>query len=110
MKIAINGNIIDTKNIYKITKLEEKSINASKNLTDHFKFSIKSFNNQEIDIWINGDSLFERKPNYQWNDWYLEDYEFKFVLLKQKANEFRDSIIKVWSENQSEIPQFNLYL
>ena len=26
----------------------------------------------------------------------------------QKLNKFRDSIIKIWSENQSDIPQFNL--
>ena len=25
-----------------------------------------------------------------------------------KITEFRDSIIKIWSENQSDIPQFNL--
>ena len=89
MKIAINGEIIDTENIYKI---------------------------KEIDHHISKYSKFQ-KWNYGWEDqdffyFTINLFENQSILVKEKdlkaLETFRDSIIKVWSENQSTIPQFNL--
>ena len=71
-------------------------------------FKICFLNKRDLNITIIGDDLFPRKPNYQWNDWYKEDYGYKFQLMKEKIEEFRESIIKFWVKNQSEIPQFRL--
>lgn len=105
MKIAINSNIINTKNIYEITKFE-KRIN-SHNITESIYFYIKMFNNEKIRIDIDGDCIFKRKPNFKWNDWYKENYDSKIVLLENKANEIRNQIINIWSKNKSKIIQIN---
>ena len=89
MKIAINGKIIDTENIYKIN---------------------------DIDHYISKYSKFQ-KWNYGWEDqdffyFKINLFENQSILVKEKDLKtleiFRDSIIKIWSENQSAIPQFNL--
>lgn len=112
MKIAVNGNIIDTKHIYKITEIKNALYNSYAGPTDPhylgYSFNIDFFNKRELIITISGDDLFPRKPNYAWNDWYKENYECKFQLMKEKIEKLRQSIIKIWLENQSEIPQFNL--
>ena len=86
MKISINGDVIDTKGIYKITKVEKDEI--------YYKFDylfyIKSFANSEILVTLDITKDCSRDETIQ------------------KLNKFRDSIIKIWSENQSDIPQFNL--
>jgi hypothetical protein len=105
MKIAVNGNIIDTENIYKITKVEiDNIIEESENRFAFYKghwitisFKIKIFNNKDIQI-LESLRDFNSFINYK-ND--------KFNSI-QKLNKFRDSIIEIWSENQSEIPQFNV--
>jgi hypothetical protein len=116
MKIAVNGNIIDTKKIYNITPIEKSDntytnrIKETGNQYDYlgYSFEIKFLNKKSLTINCIGDNLFPRKENYQWNDWYKEDYEKKYELLRLYINEFRNSIIKIWLENQSNIPQFNL--
>ena len=85
MKIAINGDIINTKNIYKITKVKK---DLDYDCTYYFK--IIFFNNIINYITI------DREGN--------ETLE----ICKEKLSKFRDSIIKIWSEKQSDIPQFNL--
>lgn len=83
MKIAINGDIIDTKNIYKITEITKGC-----GYGDYtYKFDIISFKNKYTTIFL-CDNLSESELN--------------------KITKFRDSIIKIWSENQPNIPQFNL--
>lgn len=106
MKIAIEGTIIDTNNIYCIKELIE--LKDYKDRIHSFYLNIESFNDQTLSIEINGDCLFPRKPNFTWNDWMTNDYERKVDLLRKKATEFRQSIINIWKGNQSEIPQFNL--
>jgi len=86
MKIAINGEIIDTKDIYKITKVEKDE----EYYEFDYLFYIKSFGKNEILVTLNITKDC------------LRDETIK------KLNEFRDSIVKIWSENQSDIPQFNL--
>ena len=113
MKIAINGEIIDTKDIYKIS-----DVNVEYNFSrPHFKFTMQLFNNIPIvvhnaaDIFLDGTFTLKTES---------------FKILKEKATKqdliehpiyvdafnkisnLRNEIIKIWSENQSEIPQFNL--
>lgn len=85
MKIAINGDIINTKNIYEITKIE-KDLDYD---CDYY-FRIIFFNNTIKYVTIDCEGI--------------ETLEF----CQEKLSKFRDSIIKIWSENQSDIPQFNL--
>lgn len=116
MKIAINGNIIDTKKIYNITPIENSDrkytnrINEPGKKYDYlgFSFNIEFLNKKSLCINCTGDNIFPRRENYHWNDWYKENYENKYELLRIHIEKFRDSIIKIWSENQSDIPQFNL--
>ena len=92
MKIAINGDIIDTKNIYKIHEIEKNDIISG---DWNHSFIIESFKGRYLYIRLFfTDEIRVNKIN---NDNYFN-----------KINEFRDSIIKIWSENQSDIPQFNL--
>ena len=93
MKIAINGEIIDTENIYKIGKI----------ITGYWEYG-------EDDNWFverNGEPT-ARDTNI-FTIKFLKGNEIGYQnddLIKIKK--FRDSIIKIWSENQSTIPQFNL--
>lgn len=93
MKIAINGEIIDTENIYKIGNI----------ITGYWDFN-------EEDNWF-----VERKGKPTARDTNIFTITFfkgrELILQKDdliKLKKFRDSIIEVWSENQSTIPQFNL--
>lgn len=88
MKIAINGEIIDTENIYKIG-----NINFCLNEGVQYYFQIEFFNKKILAVTK-----------------YAEGYHIPKEIDKKylKLSEFRDSIIKIWSENQSTIPQFNL--
>ena len=91
MKIAINGDIINTKDIYKVTKIQKVFYDFE------FRFSIELFNNHEIQVGI--------------LEWAVEEKEYTRQELnkaKIKLAKFRQSIIDIWSENQSEIPQFNI--
>lgn len=91
MKIAINGDIIDTKDIYKITKIKfgdyiechdgKFRFTETVQIPIIYKFNIKLFNRKNINI------------------------KHKNLI---KIESFRQSIIGVWKENQSEIPQLNL--
>lgn len=94
MLISVNGTIIDTKRIYKITKIETYSI-TSKGF-NHF-FTIFFNNSEKLEI-VSNDHSYEETRKF-------ENYKPSKVDL---FSNFRDSIIKIWQENQSEIPQFNL--
>ncbi len=93
MKIAVNGYIIDTENIYTIGEIKKNHYYAG-NIWYHF-FEIVSLNNKVIEIDIKFD-------NETLNNKHLLE------LSIMKIDRFRNSIIKVWSDNQSTIPQFNL--
>lgn len=93
MKIAINGDIIDTKNIYKIHNISENHYKDNKTWFHYFE--IESFKNKFIRI------------DLDFNESDLHNLSKQRLLIK-KISDFRDSIIKIWSENQSDIPQFNL--
>ena len=94
MKISINGNIIDTKKIYNITKITgDFELEGSKYLENSdikdkhmiLWFEILFLNKKSLKVRITGDDLFKRKENYCWNDWYIEDYDNKIIKLEKKT-------------------------
>lgn len=115
MKIAINGDIIDTKDIYKIRDITTKDVGHL-----NFRFVLHLFNGKYIDIKLYSNTYFNGNAHSSiktkngtinnHNTGTLKDCissdEYKAAL--NKISKFRDQIIKIWSENQSDIPQFNL--
>lgn len=94
MQIAINGKIIDTKDIYKINKISIGYYDTSEecrwfvktkdkpeygNLTN--RFVIKFYNRKKFEIVSKSD---------------------------EKINKIREDIINIWSDNQSTIPSFTI--
>lgn len=94
MKIAINGDIIDTKNIYKIHRISKNHVKGGTKIWFHY-FEIESFKNKFIRIDL----------DFNESDLHNEIKQNQFI---KKISDFRESIIKIWLENQSDIPQFNL--
>ena len=94
MKIAINGTVIDTKDIYKITPVRFCG--------DYFTFNVYQFN---VKYPIEVNKYYER-------NWSISNEELektlKYRINFNKINKFRDDIIFIWSRNQSKIPQFNI--
>lgn len=100
MKIAINGDIIDLKKIYEITKIiKNEDVNSL-----YFNIYYSNNNYQKIIIrrnkYLDNNQRFSNLSNTQ-------QEEIDKLILNEITN-IRDSIIKIWCENQSEIPQFNL--
>lgn len=85
MKIAINGEIVDTNDFWKVSPIYDGGWFAS------FTISLLS-ERKELRIDVTGDNVADKS------------YRNKM----QKLEKLRNSIIKIWSENQSTIPQFNL--
>lgn len=89
MKIAINGEIIDTCNIYKICVIERG-------------------------CWERHDGklcLCELNSTKGLYGFYIELYGKLLIGCansdKAKTEDLRNRLIDIWSKNQSEIPQFN---
>jgi hypothetical protein len=115
MKIAINGDIVDTEDIYKITK-----ILSDTNGSIHHSFVIYLFNKKNITITIDttcynlggfNSMIGDRRLSLEQGD----DLSLEFLQQTPEYQEslgritkFRDSLIDIWSQNQSQIPQFNL--
>ena len=119
MKIAINGTIIDSKHIYKITPLEIEDY-AHYDYYISIYFHIESFNSNILTInkclnirYFNG---YERKLGYYdelitdvINKGPYQNYQdcptFKEVI--KDITRFRQKIVDIWTNNISDIPQFN---
>ena len=115
MKIAINGNIIDTKDIYMIHKIYAQECDNVENFVEEVEYTkniwdiitycesasfiIESFNNKKI--------IVELKYNFE-NTKTKKDYCNTIKTINDKITEFREQIISVWLEDQSIIPQYNL--
>ena len=84
MKIAINEEIIDTCNIYRIGKIVDGGSFAL--------FEIESLNKKSINVVVRADNNT------------LDVHPDKLAKLISVRND----IINIWSENQLTIPQFNL--
>jgi hypothetical protein len=128
MKIAINGDIMDTKDFYSITKIFI--------LEDCQYFKIISFNKNEYIVkyifntvvWNHYDNkkskhghivylckdkkilkFFDEKETN--SDKKAESFRLNTSHYKNEIEKFkkiRQSIVNIWSNNQSKIPQFNL--
>jgi len=123
MKIAINGEIIDTNDIYKIdNKVIEMYTGQS---ITGLGFTITCFNNHKLNsrlplpIRLDLDKIIV-KPIYKGG--VLKDEEIikreatlkdlrqmpEYIEIYNKLEDFRKSIVEVWTNNQGNIPQFNL--
>lgn len=93
MKISINGEIIDTDRIFKITPV----IRGYFDDLDGYFIEDKGGNTEYCDYLY----IFQ-----------IEFFDKRLIEIENKSQEklikFREDIIKVWSQNQSIIPQFNL--
>lgn len=111
MKIAINGDIIDTCDIFKITDI---NINYETSYICD-SFNIIFYNDKKMCFYgdkynVDSDflSLFGKLK-----DEFIDPIEYvksteEYKNSLKKITDFRDSIVKIWSENQTLIPQFNL--
>lgn len=122
MKIAVQGKIIDTDNIYSISEIIEGhnyKYFEIESFNDKFlKVSIKNWEENKLtekfeDLRKNYLSLKETKINagqeLNPDDW-KEIQEFHNEIPKEnerRLENMRQDIIKIWSENQSKIPTFN---
>lgn len=94
MKISINGRIIETKDIYKIGKIE----------TGHYDTS------EEVRWFVKTDT----KPRYGslTNRCIIKFYNDKKIKIESKSIEkvekLRQSIVDIWSNSQSDIPSFEI--
>lgn len=115
MKIAINGQIIDTEHIWKIDPVvgnncwSADNANTDRNkLTDSgYEFKIHFFNSRYLCITNDGDDYFPKDWWYCYQENYNE-YLDKLSHTKKQLEDFRERIIAIWAENQSPIPQFNI--
>ena len=123
MKISVQGTIIDTEDIYRIspiTKDEKRHI--------YFTFTIFFFNNKTHTISLksgcywDGDKYISidsrgggpyTKAEEEYYDFKGDPKEFilNHPLYKERfkqVDKLRDKIISYWSDNQSKIPQLEL--
>jgi hypothetical protein len=112
MIIAVNGNIIDTKNIFKITPISKESEWDDNNSRMAKFFLIVMFNNITLEIYQQSHLI--RTWNERTEPLPLHNTELLESIIKPEReasnivfDKFRESIISVWSDNQSDIPQFN---
>jgi len=117
MKIAINGEIIDTENIYKITKISNLNIKEYINIIRINKSHFEIYFNIMLNNNFSDKKIIVKLKSKQLEFKYMEDSEIN-TLVKEleewqtntldKISNFREKIIKAWSDNQSTIPQFNI--
>lgn len=123
MKIAINGEIIDTENIYKIDKIYEYGSEYS-DMFDSLGFNIDLFNDKTIEVTVTlpiyfygyGESISRKELGNKQDtgiimeDATMEDFRKmpEYIEALTKISNLRDEIIKIWSNNQGTIPQFNI--
>lgn len=111
MKIAVEGTIIDTENIYCITDVV---------LVDNrYSFDIESFNDKTLTVFLKrdletktnrkldntDDQGVELKRNY---DAYVKHMKLMEIKNKEAIEKMREGIYKIWSDDQSKLPKFDL--
>lgn len=106
MIVAINGNLIDTKNIFKITPISKEKEWDYDNDRDARHFLIVMFNNISLEVFQQSHISTEPLP--------FDNPELAQSIIRANVeasnvafDKLRESIINVWSDNQSDIPQFN---
>lgn len=119
MKIAINGQIVDTDTIFSVSEkiyenqneycfdvnfFDEKSITVSiykRNMSGNKAHNMYMFVHEKINKPFL--ELSEKEQNirvFLWNAIPTEN--------KNKIEKMRQDIVKIWSENQSKIPTFDI--
>jgi hypothetical protein len=119
MKIAINRDIVETEDIYNITKVvgdgcwldyqDEEVYIKNKNLTHGgYEFFVELYtDHRSIKVSIDGNKMFG-------SDWwrkYQKDYSgylSKLEIMKNKAERFRQELIKIWQDTVLDIPKFEI--
>jgi hypothetical protein len=84
MKVAVNGSIIDTKNIYMITPVTKEEDYIDDDIWAKY-FTIVMFNNVRLEVYS------KTEPN-------------NIILLEST----RQTIVDLWLADQSELLQINL--
>jgi hypothetical protein len=107
MIIAINGNLIDTKNIFKITPVSKEREWDDDNSRMARFFLIVMFNNITLEVFQQ--SFITRTEPLPFDNPELVESIIRAEVEASNIvfDKFRESIINVWSDNQSDIPQFN---
>ena len=114
MKISIQGNLIDTDNIYRIGDIKKECSNM-------FSFEIESFNEKTKEIGTTAYPLYQSLLKFLNTQAENSNVPLHSLLTPQKKaelwnksleetekeiSEMRENIIKIWSDNQSNIPTF----
>lgn len=114
MKIAIDDNIIETADIYKIGPVESKTYGHI-----YHCFTIHFFKGKELDVEIYSStyiscgyvSIVNKNGTEKkiYNNGTIDDCRKSASYQKSltKLTKLREDIIKIWSENQSNIPKFS---
>ena len=125
MKIAINDTVIDTEHIYKISKIFENIPSTFMSSSEQMYFNIYLFNTgNPITVTIN---IRKRLRNIWNNSFYYKNKEtFDKVeypdlneegmkakeeivsVVRKELHDFRDKILQIWSNNQSNIPKYTI--
>lgn len=93
MKIALNGQIVETENIWKIDEILITSIYPS--------FKIHFFNRKTIEVILLETIDIDYSKNTD------DQYDNHKTKLYSQLDLFRNKLIEVWSNNQSTIPRFD---
>lgn len=110
MKIIVNGSLIDVDYIYEITEIENDW-----NLKFHILFLNDNVKTVEIGISkIRKEYDSIDTKNYSFED--AVEMRKKLVILREEKrkelfnelSEVRNGIIKIWAENQTKFPTFNI--
>jgi len=101
MKIAVNGQYIDTKNIYKISEIKEYE--------DYLYFEIESFNKELVEVKIKTRNMQNIElPKENFNEKSEKSIYIFAEINKMRLESMRQEIVKIWAENQPNIPMINL--
>jgi hypothetical protein len=121
MKIAIQGSIIETDNIYCIGKIVENNDDRNK-----FLFEIESFNDNNLEVsidmyeenkisikceehrakYFNEIIKTEERKKEMYNE--IQNLQIEHRLEnKARLERMRQDIYKIWSENQPKLPMFD---
>ena len=118
MKIAVQGKIIDTENIYYIT--ESSNFYSDEKKKNVFGFEIVSFNDNRIEVSqspIEGFYEILRDKGFPEKDFPIDEnlreekskiYNEVIAKNKEKIERMRIDIVNIWSQNQSKIPNFDI--
>lgn len=121
MKVSIEGEIVDTKNIYKIGNIVgdecwnvEGWISPEQFLTHSgYEFTIEFFNKKNLIIRRGGNDIFKNDTawwsHYKKGDVWVrvtkEEYEERLKIIYDELNAFRNIVIGYWNESKAEIPE-----